>query len=685
MKAVGHVLVEAVLASALVGAFEATRVASASNGFGAWPILAAVATIGALGVVLVTRVVVAGLARIPALAAWSHELAGGERVVSAWRALLMLLAVIAVAIASFRISAWAHTTYRFIDGGPVGLLIAGTTTPLAVGTCLIAMLVDRQVAPRLRDSQLLAGRRSWIAAALAITTTLVLPPLLVGAAAPAISLAPVTTVCVAIVAVVVLRALKLGRYRNSQLVAVVAALAVGTGTWAMSGAPRARGAIVVHGVTSQVVARMLWSLADRDHDGYPGSAVGGADCDDADATRSPGLQELPDNGIDENCSGADVAVESLGVRTRAREAEPIPARPNIVVISIDALRADHLGSYGYARNTSPKLDAFAATGTRFAWAFTSCPSTRCAIPSLLTGRYASTLGEGAESDAVPSAAELFRDAGYTTAAITCCERFTLAKRELAGFTVIDASADATRMQRAGQSNADVVADNTLEWLRAHDPQQPYFLWLHFYDPHHPYEAPSGPDFGERDVDRYDTEISYVDQHVGRVLAALDPSTIVVVTADHGDEFNEHGIRFHARSLFNQVVRVPLIVRAPSATARAVDTPVSIVDVLPTMLDLAGIAGPRGMNGVSLAPALRGAPAPVRPVFIELIPDHQIHRDMAAVISSPWKAIWDRRANAWSLYSLGDPDDSDDRVDDPELPRMQKLLRETLDRETSRLP
>jgi arylsulfatase A-like enzyme len=395
---------------------------------------------------------------------------------------------------------------------------------------------------------------------------------------------------------------------------------------------------------------------------------------------------LPGNSVDENCTSAD-AVDQGG-RGAARTVANKPAqRPNIVLISVDALRADHLGAYGYSRKTSPVLDGLAASGVRFDWMFTSCPSTRCAIPSMLTGRYASTLRARAEREDVPTLAETFRAAGYDTAAITCCQRFALANREMTGFTWVDASADSVRMSRAGQSNADVVIDNALEWLKGRDATKPYLLWIHLYEPHFPYNAPSGPDFGDRDVDRYDTEIAYADAQLGRLLPTLDPATTaIVVTADHGDEFREHGIRFHARSLYNQVVRIPLIIRAPGAKASVVQTPVSLVDVMPTLLELAGIDGPVGMNGVSLAPALRGESTPARPILVELIPDKQIKRDMAAVVSAPWKIIWDREANAWSLFNLDDPRDARERADDePSLPSLQKLLRETLDRETSRLP
>ncbi len=172
------------------------------------------------------------------------------------------------------------------------------------------------------------------------------------------------------------------------------------------------------------------------------------------------------------------------------------------------------------------------------------------------------------------------------------------------------------------------------------------------------------------------------------MAALDERglasrTIVVVLADHGEEFDEHGLRTHGRSLFNQAARIPLLVRLPHATGpRVVATPVSIVDIMPTLLDLVGVDGPGGMNGQSLAVVICGqADAPERPVLMEITPQENVDRDMIGVASGPWKVIWDREANAWSLFSLAnDPDDRNDlALAQPDrLEAMRKQLFETID-------
>ncbi|HWU89794.1 MAG TPA: sulfatase, partial [Kofleriaceae bacterium] len=334
----------------------------------------------------------------------------------------------------------------------------------------------------------------------------------------------------------------------------------------------------------------------------------------------------------------------------------------------------------------PSIDAFAASAARFRWAMTPCPATRCAVPALATGRLPSAIDPEA-----PTLAQVLRGAGWETAAIMCCERFSPGVIDTDGFAHIDTSPDSVRVRRAGQSNADAVADAALRWLGARPRgAPPFLLWLHFYEPHQPYDAPEDATrFGSGDLDRYDAEIAFADRHIGRVLAALDPrTTIVALAADHGEELGEHGTRFHARSLYNQAVRIPLLVRVPDAPPREIAEPVGLVDVMPTLLDLVGVAGPPGMNGRSLAAAIRDprAAPPARPILMELVPDHVIHRDVAAAAYGGWKVIWDREANAWSLFSLADdPDDEDDRsAAEPAIfADLRRRLLDALDGELAR--
>lgn len=678
--------VEAVLAAAFVGLVEGVRLLSTAGSLVAALIVAAVATAGALVLALVLRAALAALSRLSIVRDWTLDVgAGGERRVGAvWRAVLALAVVVATAIVGYEWLALAHERFRFNDAGPIALGSIGVIVAVAIGLGVIARAVDRRFRHRLPPS-MLDARRAWLAAfGAGLLVLFAGPPLMVRKAIPALdsgySLLPSLLAAALAIAIVS----RVSSRRSVQLGAIALMLAAIAGTYALRGSPAAHTAIVERGIASAPVASALRRLADRDGDGYAAAGAGGTDCDDGNPARSPGEQDVPDNGVDENCTGADAGRMTFGLRNATRPVPPVQVRPSIVVVSIDALRADHLGAYGYPRRTSPTIDTLATRGVRFEAAYTPCPSTRCALPALHTGRYASTLS-ALDGGAIPTLARVLRDAGWATAAITCCDRFAVARREVVGFQTIDASADSIRRTRAGQSNADVVVDRTLEWLRARDPAKPYFAWLHLYEPHFPYAPPGGSMFGTGDIDRYDGEIAYADAQLGRLVAELDPGTIIVVTSDHGEEFSEHGLRFHARSLYDAVVRVPLVMRVPGVAARTVSTPVSLVDVMPTLLDLAGVEGPAGMNGRTLAPALRGQPAPARPILLELAHDHQITRDMAGVVSPPWKVIWDRQAGAWSLYRLDDRADATNLRDDAALPELQRLLLETLDRETGVVP
>ncbi len=684
------------MAGGVAGIVEALRIAAIGDGaVEAFAVVAALATLGAIAVAAVVRLGLAAAMRIAGITRWSADLtAGGERrVVAAWRAVLAACAVVGFGAVSFVLIARAHEAFRFNDGGPVGFLLACVIAPLAVAIAVVVAMLDRRTVPWLRrHGELLAGRRGVVAVGIAAAALAFGPKLLINRAVPAANDANALVVAVLVISVIAARVVRLGARRRAQVGALVVLVAAIGGTALIGRMEGARSLVVVHGTLGKRVAQGLWALADRDGDRYAAAWAGGADCDDADAARSPGKLEVAGNGIDENCTGADADVAGLAERLANRPASvpelagPGAARPNVIVISVDALRADHLGAWGYERRTSPAIDAFSTRAVRFAWTLTPSPSTRHAIPSMFTGRYPSTIDRAAPP---PSLAEVLREAGYETAAVLCCQRLT-APRELRGFSSVGTTADASRMSRAGQANADTLADEAIGWLEratAAPRDRPFFLWVHFYDPHHPYAAIDGaPDFGDTDVDRYDAEIAFADRGIGRVLAAIDKlaaPTIVAITADHGEEFAEHGLRFHARSLYSQVTRVPLLVRAPDSRPSVVEQPVSLVDLVPTLLDLAGIDGPAGMNGRSLAGAIRGTgPAPDRPLLLELVPDRQIERDLVAVIAHGWKAIWDREANAWSLYALTDPEDSRDRAaDEPtRLAEYQRLLRELLDRE-----
>jgi len=296
-----------------------------------------------------------------------------------------------------------------------------------------------------------------------------------------------------------------------------------------------------------------------------------------------------------------------------------PARPNIVLITLDTTRADHVGAYGYRNGATPRLDRIARDGVLFERAIASAPITLPAHASLLTGLYpfahgVRNNGNFTLDDSVPTLATALHDAGYRTAAFVSAfvldRRYGLAR----GFDVYD---DRVRLERRG----DETAAAAVAWLRARSGQgaprdaAPFFLWLHLYDPHDPYAPPSP--FDRRFAGRlYDGEIAFDDTVVSSVLEAIgDPaSTIVAVVGDHGESLGEHDEATHAVFVYDATLRVPMIVAWPGhlpAGARVADV-VRGIDLAPTLLDLAAVAPLRGAQGRSLAQAARGSRTSVPP-------------------------------------------------------------------------
>jgi arylsulfatase A-like enzyme len=416
------------------------------------------------------------------------------------------------------------------------------------------------------------------------------------------------------------------------------------------------------------------SLVDRDGDGYS-PILGGGDCDDNDPLRHPGALDLPENGIDEDCSGADLRLEDLAPPAPAppplAETRPYP----VLLITIDALRADHVGAYGYARPTTPSLDALAAEAWRFERAYAQSNNTAASIPSLVTGRYPSSSPWSYDhpkqrapgwayvtDEGNVTLAELLRDAGYRTGLFI--DRPILLELGLGqGYTATaDAADSAARLAAFAREPAS----------------GPWHAWLHLYHPHAPYSAHERFDFGQTDLDRYDGEIAAADAEVGALFDALRKAgkwddTIVVVTADHGEEFRDHGGTQHATTLYEELVRVPLIVKLPGLGARTVRQPVELVDVLPTILQVIGRPGPAWLDGRSLLRELDATDGEAT-AYTEKY-NGQVW--MSALVKDDWKLIAHRRDRFFELYDLGaDPREQRNLAGDE--PGRLKRLRMELD-------
>ena len=285
-----------------------------------------------------------------------------------------------------------------------------------------------------------------------------------------------------------------------------------------------------------------------------------------------------------------------------------PARPNIVLITLDTTRADHLGAWGWPHARTPVLDGLAARGTRFSRCDSAAPITLPSHSTILTGLYpprhgVRDNGTFALSPAIDTVPELLQRAGYDTAAVVSAVVLHRRHRLDQGFRIYDDDLGAgySAGTEVGERNAEAAtaaALTALGQLRA-----PYFLWLHYFDPHEEYRPPTPWADGARGPTRlYDAEIAYMDQAIGKLLAALAPDTAVVVVGDHGEMLGDHGETSHGLLLAPGARRVPLILAGPGVPAgRIEECLVRTADVAPTLLGWAGLVPPPGLDGEALLP------------------------------------------------------------------------------------
>ncbi len=367
-----------------------------------------------------------------------------------------------------------------------------------------------------------------------------------------------------------------------------------------------------------------------------------------------------------------------------------PQPPSVVLIVVDTLRADHLGAYGYDRPVSPNLDALAEDAAIFDNAFAAATWTLPSFASLFTGLYPSQHDagrpyedeRGEQFSVIRAAARVFpevlRQHGYATGAVVNAPFLHNGFGFDRGFDDYDwAPASDSQVRRA-----DATVDAALAWLDEHA-DKPFFLFVHMFDVHRHYDAPEpfrgkftdqfadtygetldtleSRNIAENNLDwpfivaAYDEEIAFVDEHVGRLFdgmrsrGILDQST-VILTSDHGEAFDEHGSSGHGHTLFNEVLRVPLMIWGPEVEAGRYEDPVSLIDIEPTVLEVTGTGVETLGSGSSLWPLLTtGRSFPRRTLFAEWTRPGELK----AVIRWPFKAILDPETDQRWLYNLSD--------------------------------
>jgi arylsulfatase A-like enzyme len=405
-----------------------------------------------------------------------------------------------------------------------------------------------------------------------------------------------------------------------------------------------------------------------------------------------------------NSSGATRAAGGAWLALLAACAEDAaPRAPNALLISIDTLRPDFLGCYGYPRETSPTLDALAARGVRFDDVTAAAPWTLPSHATMLTGLYpnhhgvkthATRLAEG-----VITLAEELRDRGFETFAVVNTHNVGAPQFRLGqGFDerfryVVETHEDpATGAIRTGNDGAEILSA-AREFLAGRDPERPFFLFLHFYDVHTDFTA--APEYRERFVGPYDgaldgttaqladlrlaratldeddltflremyaAEIRELDDRLGSFFAWLEAErllaeTLVMVTSDHGEEFQEHGSFLHGRTHYQEVARIPLIVAGPGVPAGVVvASPAHGVDVTPTLLAALGVPSRQPRDGIDLAPAWRGEVLPARTFFAEadhnnVVGGREVSDVKKMARQGAAKYLLDTHTGATELYDL----------------------------------
>ena len=338
---------------------------------------------------------------------------------------------------------------------------------------------------------------------------------------------------------------------------------------------------------------------------------------------------------------------------------------NVVVVTVDTLRPDHLQCYGYPDIETPALDGLARRGVLFENAVAQTPLTPPSHASIFTGQYPTvhkvrnTGGFVLQSSSRPLA-RILQEQGWDTAAFIGSAVLKKLFGFNNGFAVYD-----DEMPRPGKRNefredperkASVVVDHAIDWLEKRSPDRPFFLWVHIYDPHLPYKPP--PEFASKYKGRpYDGEIAYADQQIARLFEAVGKKspagkTITAVLSDHGESLGEHGEQTHGVFIYDSTLRIAFLMSGPGIPAGVrVKQQARTIDFLPTLLDLMGGQAP-DIQGVSLVPAFSGKAVASDISYAEtLYPKMNMNwAELRAIRTSRWKYIRAPRAELYDLNS-----------------------------------
>ncbi len=484
-----------------------------------------------------------------------------------------------------------------------------------------------------------------------------------------------------------LRAWPMRRVPMARLVGIAAlVVCIGFGAtlvWGLSGKAE-RWTVATRGVHTRELARLIRGAVDFDGDGFA-AVLGGGDCDDTESAVNPGAVDTPGNGVDEDCDGEDARPASeVAAPVRARQhsyeqalatwrkgdaATQLLARTrgyNVVLVVVDALRADVLDTTADNLRAFPNLHRLAAESRTFRRAFAPASGTDVCMAGLLTGRRDPFVAIDT------TMLEALSDAGRVTYAVLPREVLRWAGKTLLtrGLTSYDRLiTDGAKRDVGTRSTGAATTARGMAFLdkRGADASKPWLLWLHYFDAHehHQIEASdkrlaarlagiAHPGPGAK----YRAAVGLVDDEIGQLVAGLRQRklwdrTVLVVVADHGESVGEDPRlpETHGKFLYNALVHIPLLIRIPGVSPSVIDTPVSLIDLTPTLAELAGATAVPGADGLSLLPHLvDGAPPQLTGHTSPMVLSES---DQHGIIVWPHKLLVRPKENLVELYNLDD--------------------------------
>ena len=430
------------------------------------------------------------------------------------------------------------------------------------------------------------------------------------------------------------------------------------------------------------LTRRLSGIGDADGDGVS-RLFGGGDCDDTNPAVRPGVYDPPGDGVDQNCTGTDLAKNARAFVRQVRRTPPKAHAKHVVLITVDALRDDVVAEH------MPKLAALAAENVHFKNAYSHGAATYWSIPALLTSKMPSAMHMGRDQTPVNRElllTEVLRNGGWHTSLFANVTVFFVrGLRQGTNTANYDTSHYTVHGAKPGSAHlTDSLLTHADKWLagKLKPTREKLHIWAHYYDPHDPYfEVPDYPATDTSDRARYLAIVRYVDDEIARLVDGLKSrglwqDTLFVLTSDHGDEFFDHGHRFHGSTLYEEMVHVPLIMHVPGIKQRTIEVPVGQMEVAPTMLELLGKKVPQQYQGRSRTEEiLTGRPAPIEPVYFEVFPDSNYAGHQVGLRLGDLKLIYRITENIFELYDLSsDPRERDNVYDThPEAPGLRALL------------